>query len=45
MAVDMYTGFTEAMLADGVHDNEAGAVFIAKRYREVLTGVLQDERE
>jgi lysophospholipase L1-like esterase len=45
IAVDMVTGFTEAMLADDVHYNEAGAVFIAERYREVLARVLQDDRE
>ena len=43
IAVDMFTGFTDAMLADEVHYNEAGARFIADRYYEVLTsqGILK----
>ncbi len=35
-AVDMYTGFSDSLLADAVHYNEAGAVFIAERYVTVL---------
>ena len=43
IAVDMYTGFTDAMLADDVHYNTKGAMFIAQRYCEVLTQVLEQE--
>ena len=32
IAVDMYTGFTENLLADDVHYNQEGALFIAERY-------------
>ena len=41
LAVDMYTGFTDALLADDVHYNTKGAMFIAQRYYEVLSEVLQ----
>lgn len=41
IAVDMSTGFTDNFLADEVHYNEAGAEFIADRYYEVLSEVLQ----
>ncbi|MEM8585363.1 MAG: GDSL-type esterase/lipase family protein [Bacteroidota bacterium] len=40
IAVDMATGFTDALLADAVHYNEAGAAFIADRYFAVLEDVL-----
>ena len=40
--VDMFTGFTDAMLADDVHYNEIGAEFIATRYFNVLSPILQD---
>lgn len=44
MTVDMFTGFTDAMLADEVHYNEAGAKFIAERYYQVLLeGLLKME--
>ena len=43
IAVDMYSGFTDAMLADDVHYNTKGAMFIAQRYYEVLTQVLEQE--
>lgn len=39
--VDMATGFTDAFLADDVHYNEAGAIFIAQRYFEALRTILQ----
>jgi lysophospholipase L1-like esterase len=42
IAIDMYTGFTDALLADDVHYNEAGADFIAQRYYNVLAGVLAE---
>lgn len=42
MTVDMATGFTDAMLADDVHYNEAGARFIATRYFEVLQNILRE---
>ena len=32
IAVDMFTGFNDGLLADDVHYNEAGADFIATRY-------------
>lgn len=40
IAVDMFTGFTDDLLADDVHYNEAGARFIAERHYAVLEGVL-----
>ncbi|MEM9832147.1 MAG: GDSL-type esterase/lipase family protein [Bacteroidota bacterium] len=39
--VDMYTGFSDSLLADLVHYNEAGAEFIATRYYNVLVNVLE----
>lgn len=42
IAVDMYTGFNDSYLADEVHYNEAGAIFIAERYYNVLENVLMD---
>lgn len=39
--VDMYTDFTDAYLADEVHYNTAGAVFIAERYYTVLEMVME----
>ena len=41
IAVDMFTGFNDNLLADDVHYNEAGAVFIANRYYNVLINVLE----
>ena len=41
IVVDMFTGFSDALLADDVHYNEAGAEFIATRYYNVLVNVLQ----
>lgn len=38
--VDMYTGFTDSLLADDVHYNESGANFIALRYYDVLKDIL-----
>ena len=35
-AVDMFTGFSDELLADEVHYNEAGAQFIADRYFTAL---------
>ena len=40
IAVDMYTGFTDLMLADDVHYNDSGADFIATRYYNVLSSIL-----
>ncbi|MEM8507281.1 MAG: GDSL-type esterase/lipase family protein [Bacteroidota bacterium] len=40
LVVDMATGFTDALLADDVHYNEAGARFIARRYFEVLQNIV-----
>ncbi|MEM9363064.1 MAG: GDSL-type esterase/lipase family protein [Bacteroidota bacterium] len=42
LTVDMATGFTDAMLADDVHYNEAGAQFIANRYFEILQNLLSE---
>ncbi len=36
MFVDMATGFSDALLADEVHYNQAGAGFVADRYYPVL---------
>ena len=41
VAVDMYTGFTDAYLADDVHYNETGADFIAQRYYTLLATILE----
>ena len=41
ITVDMYTGFEDSFLADDVHYNELGAVFIANRYYDVLQNVLR----
>ncbi|MEL6143702.1 MAG: SGNH/GDSL hydrolase family protein [Bacteroidota bacterium] len=43
LTVDMTVaaGFNDSFLADDVHYNEAGAVFIANRYFEALAPVLQ----
>lgn len=41
LTVDMFTGFTDALLADNVHYNETGADFIATRYYNVLVNVLE----
>lgn len=39
--VDMFTGFTDTFCADEVHYNEEGAAFIATRYYEALTDILE----
>ena len=41
ITVDMQTGFTDNLLADEVHYNEAGADFIAARYYTVLATILE----
>lgn len=40
LVVDMATGFQDSFLADNVHYNQSGAVFIATRYYEVLKDLL-----
>ncbi|WP_440881595.1 GDSL-type esterase/lipase family protein [Tenacibaculum sp. C7A-26P2] len=40
IAVDMFTGFDDSLLADDVHYNLLGAEFIASRYYNVLKNVL-----
>lgn len=40
IAVDMFTGFTDDLLADDVHYNEIGAEFIANRYYNVLEVIM-----
>jgi len=40
IAVDMFTGFNDSMLADDVHYNESGAEFIATRYYNELENIL-----
>ncbi|MEM7105736.1 MAG: GDSL-type esterase/lipase family protein [Bacteroidota bacterium] len=42
IAVDMYNGFNDSMLADDVHYNQTGAEFIASRYYNALINVLQE---
>lgn len=37
IVVDMYTGFTENLLADDVHYNQEGALFIAERYFNAIS--------
>lgn len=41
IAIDMYSGFNDSLLADDVHYNEDGAKFIAERYFDVLVSVLE----
>ena len=41
ITVDMFTGFTDSLLADDVHYNEAGANFIASQYYNVLLNILE----
>ena len=41
IAVDMYTGFSDAYLADDVHYNVTGADFIAQRYYTLLATLLE----
>ena len=41
MAMDMFTGFNDDLLADEVYYNEAGAVYIANRYYSILIDVLE----
>jgi len=41
IAVDMFTGFNDRLLADDVHYNEAGADFIATRYYHELINLLE----
>lgn len=41
ITVDMFTGFGDALLADEVHYNKAGAEFIAGRYYGVLQDILR----
>jgi lysophospholipase L1-like esterase len=41
LVVDMFSGFSDALLADDVHYNQAGAEFIAERYYQVLQSVLE----
>ena len=42
IVVDMFSGFNDSYLADDVHYNEAGAIFVADRYYEVLENVLEE---
>ena len=41
IAVDMYSGFDDSLLADDVHYNEDGAKFIAGRYFDLLVNLLE----
>lgn len=41
IAVDMYSGFTDNLLADALHYNEEGAKFIASRYYAILENILE----
>ena len=41
IAIDMFTGFNDGLLADDVHYNEAGAEFIANKYYNVLVNILE----
>ena len=41
IAVDMFTGFNDAFLADDIHYNQAGAQFVAERYYHVLSQELE----
>ncbi|WP_299215844.1 GDSL-type esterase/lipase family protein [uncultured Aquimarina sp.] len=41
IAVDMFSGFIDDFLADDVHYNEAGGIFIANRYYDLLQNILE----
>lgn len=41
IAIDMYTGFSDNLLADDVHYNEKGAEFIAEKYYSILITLMQ----
>tara|TARA_B100000963_G_scaffold206710_1_gene180046 strand:+ start:2718 stop:3449 length:732 start_codon:yes stop_codon:yes gene_type:complete len=41
IAVDMYSGFNDSLLADDVHYNQDGAKFIAERYFDLLVSLLE----
>ena len=41
LTIDMFTGFSDALLEDDVHYNQAGAEFIASRYYTILQTLLQ----
>ena len=41
IALDMFSGFSDSLLADDVHYNEEGAKFIAGRYFDLLVSVLE----
>ena len=41
IAIDMFSGFNDSLLADDVHYNEDGAKFIAKRYFDLLVNLLE----
>ena len=41
IAIDMYTGFSDDLLADDVHYNEKGAEFIAEKYYSILITLMQ----
>jgi hypothetical protein len=40
IAIDMFTGFNDSLLADDVHYNEDGAKFVAGRHFDLLVSVL-----
>lgn len=40
--VDMYSNFTDSMLADDVHYNELGASFVAAQYYNTLIHVMEE---
>ncbi|TXD53217.1 MULTISPECIES: hypothetical protein [unclassified Polaribacter] len=40
--VNMFTGFTDRLLADDVHYNKAIANFIASRFYKVLQNILEE---
>lgn len=42
IVVDMFTGFTDSLLADDVHYNESGAKFIATKYYNELENILEE---
>ena len=41
IAIDMFSGFNDSLLADDVHYNEDGAKFIAGRYFDLLVNILE----
>ena len=42
IALDMFTGFSDSLLEDNLHFNEASVDFIANRYYTVIKNILEE---